>query len=323
MAQGSASAIGRRAHVHGLEQPRRRPARRARAAAGALLAAALAAAPARASDPGQPLDCVMEPMARVVVSAPVSAVVEDVLVDRGDFVQRGQVIAKLESSVERATVEAARARAESVAELRASRAKLDFERRRSERARELADRGVVSDNDRDENESARLVAEAEWMRAQENQKIAGFELERARAVLGLREIKSPLDAVVVRRILSPGEYADPLDLIELAQIDPLRVEVFAPVDLLGAVEPGMRGEVTLEQPVGGTHEARVVVVDPLVDAASGTFGIRLELPNPERRLPAGLKCVVRFPDARPSGPAAANGPAPGAAVVGAEAAAAP
>ena len=35
--------------------------------------------------------------------------------------------------------------------------------------------------------------------------------------------------------------------------------------------------------------------DRVVDAASGTFGVRLELPNPGYRLPAGLKCKVRFP----------------------------
>jgi multidrug efflux pump subunit AcrA (membrane-fusion protein) len=38
----------------------------------------------------------------------------------------------------------------------------------------------------------------------------------------------------------------------------------------------------------------VIVVDPVVDAASGTFGVRLELPNPEHAIPAGLKCRVRF-----------------------------
>jgi multidrug efflux pump subunit AcrA (membrane-fusion protein) len=36
------------------------------------------------------------------------------------------------------------------------------------------------------------------------------------------------------------------------------------------------------------------IVDRVVDAASGTFGIRLEIPNPGNRIPAGLKCKVRF-----------------------------
>ncbi len=42
------------------------------------------------------------------------------------------------------------------------------------------------------------------------------------------------------------------------------------------------------------REAEVGVVDKVVDAASGTFGVRLELPNPDTSLPAGLKCRVRF-----------------------------
>jgi multidrug efflux pump subunit AcrA (membrane-fusion protein) len=57
----------------------------------------------------------------------------------------------------------------------------------------------------------------------------------------------------------------------------------------------MRGEVMPEAPVGGKHEAKVIVVDPVIDAASGTYGVRLELPNPDWALPAGLKCRVRFP----------------------------
>ena len=52
---------------------------------------------------------------------------------------------------------------------------------------------------------------------------------------------------------------------------------------------------TPEAPVNGAYQARVKVVDQVVDAASGTFGVRLELPNPGYRLPAGLKCKVRFP----------------------------
>lgn len=43
------------------------------------------------------------------------------------------------------------------------------------------------------------------------------------------------------------------------------------------------------------HRARVTVVDRVVDAASGTFGVRLALPNPGHRIPAGLKCKVRLP----------------------------
>ena len=82
--------------------------------------------------------------------------------------------------------------------------------------------------------------------------------------------------------------------MKLAQIHPLRVEVIAPVALLGKLTSGMTADVMPEAPVGGVHSAKVTVVDRVVDAASGTFGVRLELPNPHYRLPAGLKCKVRF-----------------------------
>ena len=41
-------------------------------------------------------------------------------------------------------------------------------------------------------------------------------------------------------------------------------------------------------------QAKVSLIDPIVDAASGTFGVRLELPNSDWGIPAGLECQVRF-----------------------------
>ena len=49
-----------------------------------------------------------------------------------------------------------------------------------------------------------------------------------------------------------------------------------------------------EEPIGGTYEARVEVIDRLFDAASGTFGVHLSLSNDSYQLPAGLRCRVRF-----------------------------
>ena len=45
---------------------------------------------------------------------------------------------------------------------------------------------------------------------------------------------------------------------------------------------------------GDGWRVSVEVVDPMFDAASGTFGVRLTLPNPDRKIPAGLKCRARF-----------------------------
>ncbi|MEM9242054.1 MAG: HlyD family secretion protein, partial [Pseudomonadota bacterium] len=47
-------------------------------------------------------------------------------------------------------------------------------------------------------------------------------------------------------------------------------------------------------PLEGTHMAEVTVVDQIFDAASGTFGLRLELPNPDGKIPAGTRCLVEL-----------------------------
>jgi multidrug efflux pump subunit AcrA (membrane-fusion protein) len=98
----------------------------------------------------------------------------------------------------------------------------------------------------------------------------------------------------MERFLSPGEFVEDQPVLKLAQIHPLYVEVFAPVELLGSIKVGMSADVSPEEPVGKVYKARVTIVDQVVDAASGTFGVRLELPNPKYRLPAGLKCKVTF-----------------------------
>lgn len=66
-----------------------------------------------------------------------------------------------------------------------------------------------------------------------------------------------------------------------------------PVCKLGSVKAGMLADVKPEAPVD-IYKARATIVDKVVDAASGTFGVRLELPNPDYKLPPGLKCKVRF-----------------------------
>jgi RND family efflux transporter MFP subunit len=244
--------------------------------------------------PDLEFDCLLEPRRQVVLSAPVVGVVADVLVERGDSVEKGQLVATLESEMEKATVAMARARQQADAELRGSEARLEFESRRMDRHGKLRTEGVVSDGVYDEIESARLMAEASVRKATEDRELADLELQRAEAALAQRELRSTVKGVVMEVIRQPGEYADPPQILEVAQVDPLRVEVFAPVSALGRISVGATGIVMPEAPVGGEYPATVTVVDPVVDAASGTFGVRLELPNPDHALSAGLKCRVRF-----------------------------
>ena len=63
---------------------------------------------------------------------------------------------------------------------------------------------------------------------------------------------------------------------------------------IGQISKGMHAQVKTDYGSFENLVAEVVVVDKVVDAASGTFGIRLELQNRDNRIPGGLKCTVRF-----------------------------
>lgn len=251
--------------------------------------------PAPQSAPGGELDCVIEPSRVLTVSLPVEGVLETVTVDRGDRVTEGQVLATLESSVERANVAVARVRAGMEAAIKGSKIRIDFGERRLVRTEQAYKEGGVPLKELDEAETSKVLAEISLLEAQENRKLAEVELQRAEAALAQRSLRSPIRGVVVQRLLSPGEYAKAPGVLKIAQIDPLYVEVFAPVARLGKIQEGMLAEVLPEAPITRTYRARVMAVDRVLDAASGTFGVRLELANPDLGLPAGLKCKVRFP----------------------------
>jgi multidrug efflux pump subunit AcrA (membrane-fusion protein) len=146
----------------------------------------------------------------------------------------------------------------------------------------------------DEAETAKYLAEYELLDATEEKRLSRADLERAKAFLEQKTIRSPISGVVVERLLNGGEFTKQAPILRLAQIDPLRVEVIVPVAVFGRIKVGQTAEVYPEAPVSGTYTAKVTVVDRVIDAASGTFGVRLALPNHDLKLPAGLKCRVKF-----------------------------
>lgn len=247
----------------------------------------------------QHVDCLIEPNDVVSVSSPVHGVLTEVKVKRGDLVKRRQVLAKLESSVERATLALARARARMEARIESSKTRLELNTQRLERSELLFERALIAADQKEEASAEKQMAEMSLREAMDNKHLAKLELRRAIAVLKRRTIRSPLDGVVIERFRSPGEFTNrdssrETAIFEIAQLHPLRVEVFAPLSLLGQVSAGTEAHVTIEAPVNSVHRVRVTTVDRVVDSASGTFLVRLELPNPEFKIPAGLKCTVEF-----------------------------
>jgi len=241
-------------------------------------------------------DCIAEARQIVDIRSPVEGLIEKVSVDRADPIRKGQVLVTLESGPERAALAIARSKAAMAGPVEAAQARVQFAKSKEKRQEELFRQNFVSSSALDEARTERKLAESELRVAAENQKLAELEVQRAEELLGMRTIRSPVDGVVMQRYQKTGEFAtsnvkDPI--LKLAQIDPLNVEVVLPAALYGKIHRGDQASVTPETP-GTAFPARVSVVDKVIDAASGTFGVRLELPNPGNAIPAGAKCKVRF-----------------------------
>lgn len=246
---------------------------------------------------GKEYDCLIEARQTVEVRSPVEGVIETVHLKRGNDVKKGQLIASLFSGPERAALDLARSRAEMEGEIKSAEARQELARKKFERTDELQKKNFISASARDEAEAELRLANEQLRAAKENRRLAELEVKRAQEILSQREIRSPVNGIVVDVILRPGELTssnqkDPI--ARLMEVDPLHVELILPMAEYGNIKAGRRATVMPERPVGGTYQARVEVVDQMFDAASGTFGVRLTLPNPGRKIPAGLKCKARF-----------------------------
>jgi RND family efflux transporter MFP subunit len=239
-------------------------------------------------------DCVIEPAEIVDLGSPVTGVIDVIHVERGDFVQAGEAVAELESTVERAAAELARARSQLEGAIKSREASYALGQRREERIDRLFKGDTLSLDLRDQAETEAEIAELELLEAVEHRRLARLELQRALAVLERRTIRSPISGVVMSREMAGGEVVvDEKTILTIAQIDPLRVEVILPAALYGGVQKGIRAAV--EPEFGGqVLIASVKIVDRVIDAASGTFGVQLELPNPDHAIPGGLNCQVSF-----------------------------
>ena len=239
-------------------------------------------------------DCLIEPYTVANVGSPAQGLVARLLVDRGERVVRGQPLAELESDMERAMLAQAEARAGMTSEVASSEADLALARLDRRRFDDLHDQRLAPEQQRDEASARYQVASASLVQALENRKLLYLELQRARRQLEQRTVRSPVDGVVVRQLLFPGELAHDEPVVTIAELDPLRIEVVLPARLFGTVQPGDSAALFPELGDGAPLPAAVEVVDPLLDTRSGTFGVRLRLPNPEHAIPAGQKCRVAF-----------------------------
>jgi RND family efflux transporter MFP subunit len=219
----------------------------------------------------------LRPIASADVGSKTVGYLDAVLVDRGDVVKKGQLLALVRPSELPDQLAAAKS-AVSQAQASSALAKANLER-----AQTLAPRGLVSQAELQNVTNAAAASEAQLAAAQSQ---LGVYATR----LGETRLEAPFDGVVVSRRLDPGALVGTATgaVLTIARIDVVRVFVSVNERQAPAVKLGQPARVHFDALPGQVFEATVQRLAPSFDPLTRTLDAELQLPNPERTLRPGM-----------------------------------
>lgn len=249
--------------------------------------------------PSAEYSCLIEPSQMIELGSSVTGRIEHTLVKRGDMVKKSQPLVTLEANAERSASELAKFKSQQVGPSQMAESKMEFSKKKLARRQAMTSQKLMAPQESEDTEAEYRLAEAELQLAKENRQIANLELQQQNSLLELRTIKSPVEGVVVDQEAYVGEVFEPSSnkkyIYKIAEMNPLKVHVILPKDQFGKLKIDMSANVIPEIPHNSHYSAKVKIIDRLIDAASGTFVVFLELPNPKLEIPAGVKCTITFP----------------------------
>jgi RND family efflux transporter MFP subunit len=208
--------------------------------------------------------------------AEVQGAVLDMVVEQGQKVKKGQLLARIEDNSVQDQLLAARTA------VRVARNGLQVARAEEARNRKLADAGIITRRDLEQAQLARAQAQAQLSEAE-------ARLALARQQMGRTRLRAPFAGVVSERHASAGDIVQPGTALYTV-IDPtsLRLEASVPAAQLSTLQPG----VGVDFNVGGygdrSFQGRIERINPAVDPATGQVRLYVTLPNTEQALLTGL-----------------------------------
>ncbi len=219
---------------------------------------------------------------------------EQVYVQLGDRVTRGQRIAKIEDQELQEQIRQAEAAMQvASATIRQREADLQLARTNVERSRSLYERQLLPKQTLDDNEARYQSAEAalDLARAQNSQSSA--RLEELRVNMTNTVIISPVNGFVSRRAADPGAFASQnAPVVDVVDISRVRLVVNVVEKDLKIVGVGDATDVEVDAFPGETFTGRIARVSPVLDPATRTFPIEIEITNPTFRLKPGMYARV-------------------------------
>jgi RND family efflux transporter MFP subunit len=279
---------------------------------------ATAVSPTASSEAGAVLQATGYVTARrqATVSAQITGALVEVLIEEGDRVKKGQVLARLEDNALRASLESARANAAAAhASVVQNQAQLDQALRDADRQESLVGRGLVSKQLAEQTRTQANTYRAQLNTARRQADAADAQVGVGAVNLDYTVVRAPFDGVITDKAAQVGEIVSPLSagggftrtgVGTIVDMDSLEIDVDVNEAYIGRVQPDMPAEAVLDAYPDWRIPAHVIAIVPAADRGKATVKVRVALENKDARIVPDMGVRVSFLERR--APAQASTP---------------
>ena len=272
---------------------------------------AVAQAPSADSEAGAVLQATGYITARrqATVSAQITGTLTEVLIEEGDHVSKGQVLARLDDSGYRAELNAAKA-AEQAAQAQVAQGQAQLTQVTHDAARldTLVGRGLVARQTAEQARTAVVTAAAQ-LRAQRKQGlVARAQAAAAQVNFDYTVVRAPFTGVIVTKNAQVGEIISPFSagggftrtgVGTIVDMDSLEVDVDVNEAYIGRVKSNMPAEAVLDAYPDWKIPAHVIAIVPTADRGKATVKVRVALERKDPRIVPDMGVRVSFLETRP------------------------
>ena len=216
----------------------------------------------------------LAPVQGVTISAELEGTITEIAVGNGAAVSKGDLLIKLDTTVE-------------LAQLAAARARSDLAKLQADRSRKLSEQNTISKSEYD-------AAAAQYTQTLAD--VAALEANIAK-----KNILAPFDGRVGIRQINLGQYVSRgTPLIPLQKLDPVFVNFYVPQRNLPLLAVEQTVHVTVDAFPSHVFDARVGAIKPEVDRATRNVWVQAIIPNPGEKLRAGMfaRVEVTLPEVK-------------------------
>jgi len=271
--------------------------------------AVTAVAPAADRGPASVLQATGYVTARrqATVSAQITGTLTQVLIEEGEQVHSGQVLARLDDTAQRAALAQTQAQLKATTALRVQyQAQLEQARRDLKRNQDLVDADAVS---RQVAEQAQTQVDAlgAQVQAQSRQEdLARAQIDGAQVQLGYTVVRAPFSGVIIAKAAQAGEIISPISagggftrtgVGTIVDMDSLEIEVDVNEAYINRVQPNQRSEAVLDAYPDWSIPAHVIAIIPTADRSKATVKVRIAIDQKDPRILPDMGVRVSFLDA--------------------------